>query len=67
MFGMGGQAKPQPQAEKAPAARKKAQLVGVTLKLTPAQRDKLELLGGEAWLREQIDQAEPPSPFGLSA
>jgi len=64
MFGMGSNAKPQPLAEKAPAARKKPQLVSVTLKLTQAQRDKLELLGGETWLREQIDEAQPPSPFG---
>jgi hypothetical protein len=64
MFGMGGPTRPSPQKEKAPAARKKAAPVSVTVKLTPAQRDKLELLGGEAWLREQIDQAQPPSPFG---
>jgi hypothetical protein len=66
MFGMGG-AKPRTTTEKKAAGTKttpakKRALVNVTLQLDPAQRDKLELLGGEAWLREQIDRAPSPSP-----
>lgn len=34
-----------------------APTVGVTLRVTPAQRDKLRALGGAAWLRQQIDAA----------
>lgn len=64
MFGMGG-AKPQtaPDKDKKDRPARKPALVSVTLKLEPAQRDKLELLGGEAWLREQIERAAAPSVF----
>lgn len=34
--------------------------VNVNLRMTPAQREKLEQLGGAAWIREQIDKAELP-------
>lgn len=33
-------------------------MVGVTLKMQPAQREKLAKLGGARWVREQIDQAK---------
>jgi hypothetical protein len=41
----------------AAAPAKKAALVNVSVKLSAAQRNKLERLGGSAWLREQIDTA----------
>lgn len=63
MFQMGGgkraAAEPKPKAPKKPA------LVTVTVKLEPRHRQKLELLGGEAWLREQIERAKLASPFDL--
>lgn len=34
--------------------------VPVTLRMTELQRDKLKTLGGAPWVREKIDQAEPP-------
>lgn len=65
MFGMSKQpqpatgdaarsAKPQPAAT---AEVGDASLVDVAVKLSPAQRDKLLRLGGDAWLRERIDKA----------
>lgn len=35
--------------------------VTVSLRMTPAQRDKLAKLGGAGWVREQIDQAKEPA------
>jgi hypothetical protein len=32
----------------------------VSIRLTKAQRDKLDALGGAAWLRERIDRARLP-------
>ena len=32
--------------------------VTVSLRMTPAQRDKLSKLGGAGWVREQIDSAK---------
>ena len=37
-------------------------MVPVTLKLKPAQRDKLQRLGGAPWVREKIDKAKEPTP-----
>jgi hypothetical protein len=33
------------------------QTVVITLRMTPAQRERLRLLGGPAWVRQQIDRA----------
>jgi hypothetical protein len=33
-------------------------LVVITARVSPAQREKLRLLGGAAWLRERIDKAK---------
>jgi hypothetical protein len=52
-----GEAKP----GKAPAAPRR---VAVQVQLEPRQREKLALLGGDAWLREQIDAAKVPNAFG---
>lgn len=35
-------------------------MVPVTLKLEPAQRDKLQRLGGAPWVRQKIDRAKEP-------
>ena len=35
-------------------------MVPVTLKMQPAQREKLQRLGGAAWVRKKIDQAKEP-------
>lgn len=35
-------------------------MVPVTLKMLPAQRDKLQRLGGAAWVRKKIDRAKEP-------
>ena len=58
MFGMGGShAKSSTTAKKArPAA--KPELVSVTVKLEPRHREKLKLLGGDEWLREQLEKAK---------
>jgi len=57
MFQIGGGSKPRPEAAKAKAPRKAA-TVSVTVKLQAEQKEKYELLGGDAWLREQIDAAK---------
>jgi hypothetical protein len=36
-------------------------MVPVTLKLLPAQKEKLHRLGGPAWVRKKIDQAKEPA------
>lgn len=33
----------------------------VSLRMTPAQREKLERLGGAKWVRERIDRAKEPN------
>lgn len=37
-----------------------AETVGVTIKMTTDQRDKLARLGGPAWVRARIDKAREP-------
>ena len=34
--------------------------VTLSLRLTPSQREKLDHLGGAAWVRSMIDKAKPP-------
>jgi hypothetical protein len=34
--------------------------VTVSLRMTPAQREKLKGLGGAEWVRDRIDRARPP-------
>lgn len=63
MFGM-SKPKAATPSKRIPAPAKKAALVSVSVKLSAAQRDKLERLGGSAWLREQIDEAEEPASAG---
>ncbi len=35
--------------------------VAYNVRLTPAQREKVERLGGAAWIRAQIERAKPPA------
>jgi len=35
--------------------------VPYNVRLTPAQREKVERLGGAAWIRAQIQRAKPPA------
>jgi hypothetical protein len=35
-------------------------MVPLTIKVLPAQRDKLRRLGGAPWMRKKIDQAKEP-------
>jgi len=35
-------------------------LIGVTLKMSEEQREKLKRLGGAPWIREKIDKAKEP-------
>lgn len=35
-------------------------MVPVTLKMRPAQREKLQRLGGATWVRDRIDKAKDP-------
>jgi hypothetical protein len=35
--------------------------VPYNVRLTPAQRAKVDLLGGAAWIRAQIERAKPPA------
>lgn len=43
-----------------PAQPDKAHTRRVEIRLTPAQHDKLEQLGGAAWVRTRIDKAKTP-------
>jgi hypothetical protein len=61
MFQMGGGHAPAKAAAKSKPQAKAPARVKVTVQLEPRQREKLALLGGEAWLREQIDQARVPT------
>ncbi len=63
MFGMGKGSKASPAPAAAKAAKKPA-TVAVTVRLEPRLRDKLELLGGDSWLREQLEKARVPAVFG---
>lgn len=52
------------ERKRAPGAGRKpvsaAGLVAVNLTVTPQQREKLKALGGSAWLRARIDEAQAP-------
>jgi hypothetical protein len=65
MFGMSRHASAKPAREAKPKAESsRRKLVEVTLKMEPAQRSKLDQLGGADWVREQIDAAgKPAGPF----
>jgi hypothetical protein len=65
MFGMSKQAKPSTRdaakaakpVTAAPSVAGDDSLVSVQVNLSPAQRDKLQRLGGDAWVRERIDKS----------
>lgn len=56
MFGMGKTPAKAAAAARKPKPEHKA-YVDVTVRLEPHQRDKLALLGGDDWLRRQIERA----------
>lgn len=70
MFGMSKGAQPNKRKTKpagdedaAAVARRKASAsdgIEVTVALTPAQADKLQRLGGTAWILAQIDKGKAP-------
>lgn len=37
-------------------------MVPVTVKMKPAQREKLARLGGAPWVRDKIEKAKEPKP-----
>jgi len=57
MFQIGAGSKRRPEAAKPKAPRKPA-MVSLAVKLQADQKRKYELLGGDDWLREQIDAAK---------
>jgi hypothetical protein len=60
MFGMSKSSGPAPK--KAAKPKPQAQpMVAVRIELSAQQRDKLQRLGGAAWVRDAIDKAKLPS------
>jgi len=50
--------------ERRPPGRPRAmqgEVVSVNIRMTVDQREKLDQLGGAAWVREQIDRADVPA------
>ena len=41
--------------------------VTVSLRMTPAQREKLARLGGAGWVRDRIDRAKEPNELSSPA
>jgi hypothetical protein len=64
MFQIGSNPHPEDKPAKGKRAPPAPRMVAVEVRLEPRQREKLALLGGDAWLREQIDQARVPTVFG---
>lgn len=67
MFQIGGGPKPPAPDKPAKTPKKTPAFVAVTVHLEPHQRDKLALLGGDAWLRDVIDAADAGSVFDPQA
>jgi hypothetical protein len=44
-----------------PPVKAGEETVTVSLRMTPAQREKLERLGGAKWVRERIERAKEPN------
>lgn len=44
-----------------PPVKAGEETVTVSLRMTPAQREKLGRLGGAGWVRERIDRAKGPN------
>jgi len=61
MFGMGKRTTPAANSETKTRTSRKSTPVPVTIRLAPEQRDKLQRLGGEAWVQEQIERADEGS------
>ena len=44
-----------------PPVKAGEETVTVSLRVTPAQREKLSRIGGAGWVRERIDRAKEPN------
>ena len=44
-----------------PPVKAGEETVTVSLRVTPAQREKLDRLGGAKWVRDRIDRAKEPN------
>jgi hypothetical protein len=44
-----------------PPVKAGEETITVSLRMTPAQREKLSRLGGAKWVRERIDRAKEPN------
>ena len=44
-----------------PPVKAGEETITISLRMTPAQREKLERLGGAKWVRERIDRAKEPN------
>ena len=44
-----------------PPVKAGEETITVSLRMTPAQREKLERLGGAKWVRDRIDRAKEPN------
>lgn len=44
-----------------PPVKQGEETVTVSLRMTPAQREKLGRLGGAGWVRDRIDRAKEPN------
>lgn len=44
-----------------PPVKAGEETVTVSLRMTPAQREKLARLGGASWVRDRIDRAKEPN------
>jgi hypothetical protein len=52
--------KPAGKTRGRPALQQGATTVPVNIRMTETQRDKLQRLGGPAWVRSRIDRAREP-------
>ena len=44
-----------------PPVKQGEETVTVSLRMTPAQREKMDRLGGAKWVRDRIDRAKEPN------
>ena len=44
-----------------PPVKAGEETITISLRMTPAQREKLERLGGAKWVRDRIDRAKEPN------
>lgn len=44
-----------------PPVKAGEETITISLRMTPAQREKLDRLGGAGWVRDRIDRAKEPN------